>query len=411
VSVSLSSSLQIHHECPQCGGPVRLDETDRLFLCNFCRVRLYISSAGYFRYYIATEGPGEDGTLLVPYWRMRGLCFRRQSLSIRSKILDASLLAADIAGMPRSLGLRTQALTLRFATSATPGQFLKPQIPFSRFHPELNEVLQSLNVDTGSPVDETFIGEAVSLIYAPFYIRDNTIYDAILKRPVAPSRGEICTAGDPSHEWDIMFRPALCPECGWDLDGAKNSTALLCRNCDSVWSAGQAEFVKTPFKILPSTNNNACYLPFWEMRATVEGLDAASYADLVRLANLPKAIQKEWHEKELAFWCPAFIARPGVFLRLSTQLTILQPPVEEADRLPAGNLLPVTLSDREAYESINVTLAQLAVPKNRYFPILKEVKILPETAGLVYIPFTERGSEFIQPRMNFSIPKNTFRDI
>ncbi|HDH04186.1 MAG TPA: hypothetical protein ENH01_00515 [Nitrospirae bacterium] len=45
-------TLQVEHQCPQCGGPVILEETDRFMSCAFCRVNLFIVSGDFSRYYL-----------------------------------------------------------------------------------------------------------------------------------------------------------------------------------------------------------------------------------------------------------------------------------------------------------------------------------------------------------------------
>lgn len=66
-------------------------------------------------------------------------------------------------------------------------------------------------------------------------------------------------------------------------------------------------------------------IPFWRIKAEIAPIAMASYADLVRMGNLPKAVRKEWETKDLYFWTPAFKIRPKIFLRLNTQLAIAQP--------------------------------------------------------------------------------------
>jgi DNA-directed RNA polymerase subunit RPC12/RpoP len=39
---STMNGVYLSHQCPQCGAPVQLEETDRIFSCPFCQVRLFI---------------------------------------------------------------------------------------------------------------------------------------------------------------------------------------------------------------------------------------------------------------------------------------------------------------------------------------------------------------------------------
>ncbi len=52
-----SSNLRIDYQCPQCGAPAELAETDRLFTCVFCRVKSYLLESGYFRYRLPHKAP------------------------------------------------------------------------------------------------------------------------------------------------------------------------------------------------------------------------------------------------------------------------------------------------------------------------------------------------------------------
>jgi len=81
-------ATHITHQCLQCGAPVELQETDRIFACPFCRVRLFIHADGPFRYHLKPrfEHPGE--LVYAPYWRFRGNAFVLRPVDMRHKILD-----------------------------------------------------------------------------------------------------------------------------------------------------------------------------------------------------------------------------------------------------------------------------------------------------------------------------------
>ena len=406
--------MKIHHECPQCGGPVTLDETDRFLSCSFCRVRLYLTAKDYFRYYLSSGTPVDEDTIFVPYWRLRGMYFKAIPYKITTKVLDTSFLATGHDFIPSTLGLRTQALKLRFATSKMKNDFLSPRTPFKEVLSMFDQSHQSTNNQPGSSgvFQKAFIGETISMVYAPVYVKNNALYDGLLNRPMSQFsmiRSESFQNIESPRAWDIEFHSAQCPDCGWDLTGANNSVVLLCRNCDSAWHMKNNRFTRTSCSFVAEKYQGAFYIPFWKMKVSVEGIDMRSYADLVSLANLPKAIKKEWHEKDVAFWTPAFTASPMVFLRLSKQLTVHQPSDKTRDDIPKADTAPVTLTISEAVESVAVTIASLAAPKKRYFPLLPDLKIKLKDSTLVFIPFKPRGSEFVQKQMNFSIHRNIFR--
>ncbi len=70
--------------------------------------------------------------------------------------------------------------------------------------------------------DLTYIGEAVSMIYAPVYYKDLSVYDGISGQRIAPMPDEagLEFAGKPgAGEGRLSFLPSLCPQCGWDMEG------------------------------------------------------------------------------------------------------------------------------------------------------------------------------------------------
>jgi len=70
-----SSNFLIDYQCPQCGAPAVLDETDRLFLCEYCRVKSYLITKDYFRYTLPSKAPENKKLLYFPYWRFKGMLF------------------------------------------------------------------------------------------------------------------------------------------------------------------------------------------------------------------------------------------------------------------------------------------------------------------------------------------------
>jgi len=109
-----------------------------------------------------------------------------------------------------------------------------------------------------------FLGETLSLIFSPFYV-DGKIYDGILRKPVSsvlPQDFDIDGMPSDQANWKIKFVPALCPNCGWDLQGARDSLALSCKNCNSVWLAGKKGVTRLKFGSLPlsATNITSSYL-------------------------------------------------------------------------------------------------------------------------------------------------------
>jgi len=335
------------------------------------------------------------------------MVFSFDALSVESKIIDTNILALKPGTAPMSLGMRPQVLKLRYVVPGIIGNFLEPQFPFERHVNSAPECGSSPIKSVSPGIEDSFIGETASLIYSPFSVRGNVLVDAILQSPVGNTvRSPVDPAVERRDAEDqLSFLPMMCPSCGWDLEGEKNSLILLCRNCASAWQSHGSGFasVKFAFPAAKKGGDTAIYLPFWRLNASVTGLQLKSYADLVRLANLPRAIQNVWEQKQLHFWVPAFKVQPNLFLRLSTSLTTLQPEPESNTPLPKSGILPVTLPSSEAIESLKVLIASLVVPKKFVFPLLPALSFSMNDQMLIYLRFCPRGQDLIHEDFNMSI--------
>jgi len=398
--------LKIEHQCPQCGAPAIMDETDRLFACQFCRVNSYLMTEDVFRYLLPSTTSESKNLIYFPYWRFKGMWFACDSNGIRHKFVDISHQAVASSFFPVSLGLRSQALKLKFVTPETAGRFLEPTQTFAQVAQNFEDRLGKTS--SRPALHYAHIGETISLIYAPFYI-ENRIYDAVLKQPTAsalPEEFDIDQLPAESPNWPIHFVSTLCPDCGWDLEGKRDSLVLLCKNCVSAWYPVGRKLKKTKFGKQPVSGSAAIYLPFWQIRPEISGVNLKSYVDLIKMANIPKVIQSGWDNIAFRFWVPAFKVRPKIFLQLAKNMTLAQLHHELNEELPEHRHHPVTLPIEEAIESLKVNIASFIKPKTRLGEVFQEIEITIKNFVLVYVPFVEKHHEFIQPDLQFAINKN-----
>ena len=416
VSGFRGGSIQVEHQCPQCGGPVVLDETDRFLSCGFCRVRLYILSKEFLRYYFPPTKKAVEESLFVPYWRFRGMLFSVRPFEVKQKMLDTSFLSTDYKFLPASMGLRTQALKMKYASDNIKSDFIRPGFSLQGAISRVEKMTHFIDghSHTGKVYHRAFIGDTVSMIYAPIYIDNHSIYDGILNRTITgltAVRTEKLADIESTKNWKINFAPALCPDCGWDFSGERDSVVLFCRNCNTSWHAERGSFKKVDFGVMTCSERNDIYLPFWKMDADIEGVEINSYADLARMANLPRAIKAEWHEKKLFFWSPAFKVYPKIFARLARQVTVVQPEAGLKGSLPRSELFPVTLDIKEAFESVKITLANAVAAKRNIYPLLPDVNIVAKKATLIYLPFNMRGNDYVHPEYHVSIQRNSILNL
>jgi len=397
--------FRVVQECPQCGGAVELDETDRLLRCPYCEVKSFLFSDDGYRFVLPHQA-GNRELIHVPYLRFRGSVFSCHMEAIHSRIVDITQLGVPFKRFPVSLGLRPQAMKMRFAPMHPAGSFLKcvlkPQDLLARAgrHDELTTAEGVFH--------RALIGETVSLIYLPLYMDHETLYDGITRVPIArlPQEGDmLASVTDPQPGWKLAFLATLCPRCGWDLTGERDSVVLTCRNCETAWEARGGRFVQIDYETVAEDEPEALYLPFWKMPVQTTGIPIASYADFIRVTHQPRVIQKTWEDQDMIFLSPAFKIRPNQLLYLSKQLTFVQLSQKAGKRLPRRNLFPVTLPLGEAIQGITITLAGLAVNKKKVIPRLSEVRVAVRGASLVYLPFQETAHDLIQEHTQVSINK------
>lgn len=409
ISAVKSFNLLIEHKCPQCGAPAVLSETDRLFTCEFCRVKSYLHSRGVFRYLLPDKAPEDRLLYYFPYWRFKGMLFSCVPDGVRQKFIDVSYQALVSSHFPISLGFRSQTLKLRFISPETKGRFL----PISRSFEQMMHIQeQNYSLPLPKPIyHQAHIGEHLSLIYAPFYVADR-LYDAVLNEPVGdrlPAGFEQILETADNPRWGLNFLPTLCPDCGWDLQGPRDTLVLLCRNCNSAWKPGQSRLERLKFGHLTLDTESPfpiLYLPFWRIKTEVKGLVLDTYADLAKVANLPVVARSEWQNIPYRFFTPAFKIRPQTFLPLATKMTLSLPQETTVDHLPDGEIHPVTLTAEDAVESLKVILADFIKPRRIHYPNLSEFELTPQSYLLVYVPFVRGHHDLTQPDYKVSILKN-----
>jgi len=383
-----------------------MDETDRLFACEFCRVKSYLVAEDVFRYMLPGNPPQSKNLIYFPYWRFKGMWFACDSNGVQHKFVDVSHQAVASPLFPASLGLRSQALKLKFVTPETAGRFLQPTQSFAQAAQNFENQLGKTSARPA--LYHAHIGETISLIYAPFYL-ENRIYDAVLNRPTTAALTEdfdIDQLPAESPNWRIHFISTLCPSCGWDLEGKRDSLLLLCKNCVSAWYPVGKKLKKIRFGKYLASDSAAIYLPFWRIRPEISGINLDNYVDLIKMANIPKVIQPGWEDIGFRFWVPAFKVRPRIFLQLSKNMTLSQLHHELNEELPDHRHHPITLPITEAIESLKVNIASFIKPKNMLIEIFNEIGITIKSFVLVYVPFLEKHHEFIQPDLQFAINKN-----
>lgn len=382
--------------------PIILDEADRILSCKFCRTRVFLATNDHFRFYLSPANDINENIFFIPYWRLKGLSYLLRGKNITYKYFDANFLCYDFPQLAYTLGLRPQALKLKFVGSDNKaGKFITASAETAKkFSDNFQQRAQN-------PYrQEILIGETTSIIYTPVYSANDRLYDAILKTPLIPRtedgniEGRLDAA--PSEQWHVTFVPLLCPHCGADLPGEKDTLIVFCPNCSSAWNPSDKFFSKVNYFTWQEKGDNILYLPFWQMKLKVEGLRLETYADLVKVANLPKAPAEIWTRTPFYFFAPAFKINPALFLRWCRQLTATPPATDLTVDFPAKNIYPVTLPLSEALESALITLSSL-LTERQLLNVSSSLKFTSEDCSLVLHPFALSGKELIHTKLGFSM--------
>lgn len=403
--------FQIEFNCPQCGAPACLEETDRLFRCDHCRVKSYLLAEDHFRYLIPCDSAGGKPLVYYPYWYFKGMFFVCMGNHVESKYLDVSFQGIETEHFPPSVGLRSQALKLRFLTPDTKGRFLKPVIGL----PEIVEnVRKRFLLGKTEPVFHTeFIGETISLIYSPFHLGEY-VYDALENRPVCelPPDDPKLERFPNAEKWRIRFMPTLCPHCGWDLDGERESLILHCGHCRNLWQTKAGKLEKIPFRSIAGDYEGNAWLPFWRIKAETSGIGLDTHQEMLNIARVPRiGNEKSDDDRPFYFWIPAFKMWPERFLPLAVKATLGQPDVvaDSEGAFSGGEILPANLPIAEAAQVLTSILVSASQPVKFVTDRLENIRIRPRKYLLVHVPFKTTHHEYIQPELKLAVHKNVFK--
>jgi DNA-directed RNA polymerase subunit RPC12/RpoP len=409
-----SDAWQVEAPCPQCGAPVLLEETDRLLTCEYCRVRLLVAGDGPTRFCLPPTHAEVGEVVMVPYWRLRGMHYRCIPWEVRESIVDLTRLAAAAPDAPATLGVRPQAVTMRFAAPEQAARFLPVTLP-----PPLDAAVTRTAgaVDGARSFFATTVATTSSIVYLPVRLSGG-VFDALVNRRLGSMTADAWLArigGASELPAPVRFVATLCPSCGWQLNAARDSLVLLCGQCGAGWHVGAAGLGAIDYDVVPSDGwSPDIHLPLWRLTTRVEGAPLDSWADLVRLANLPVVVRPEWEREPIEVVLPAFRCHPEQYLRLGRILTLarLGQPGEPAGSRNATSgegtdfrTHGVTLPASTLAEAVKVLLADLGQPKSRLFPRLSSIAVHVTASRLTYLPLSFSGTEYVHPSLHVSVQK------
>jgi predicted RNA-binding Zn-ribbon protein involved in translation (DUF1610 family) len=410
--------LIVEQSCPSCGADIVGDEAGRLLQCPFCGVRHYRVTSGLSRFILPDKAPAHiprEELLYAPYLHFKGSIFSCNGRQLRQGVVDVTHLGAGdgVPGLPISLGLRPQAMPVSLLALQIPGNFFRQGLKVEAIFELAAQSSAAVPEQNPEPLyHRAFIGETISCLYLPLYIVDRTLYDAVTNRPLArgvsgDDLGSICLPFQ--KQWIPRFLATLCPACGASLAGETESLVLSCHTCHSSWEETEGVLRSLAWQRVASPHKDARYLPFWKIEVRTSGVALESFGDFLRLTNQPLVVRPEHDRMALCFWVPAFKIRPQVFLNLARNLTSSQKRLPAGEAVMADGLFPVTLPRSEAIQALKTVLAEAAVNKQDVLPLLPGISFQPLATELVYLPFNNKGHDWVQEQILLAIPGPVLR--
>jgi len=405
--------LTIHQNCPSCGAQIELREADRLIRCPYCDVQNFMVTRGPLRFVLPDKVPDHIkrcDIFYAPYLRFKGNIYYCKGKHQKYKVVDTTQQGVNAGALPPSLGLRPQAMALSLVTDTVEGIFLRQTIKARTLLERAARLTVLDSEDIKAPFyHRAYIGETLSCIYLPLYIDEEVLYDGVSNKPLARggSAERMRQGGDRFHtNWTPHFLATLCPRCGDSLVGEHDSLVLSCYNCNSSWEEKQGGFREISWTCVSSRHNDMYSLPFWKLEVESTGIEMKSFADLLRLTNQPLVIQKSHEDMPLTFFIPAFKIRPSAFLRLGTNMTLTQKKVPTGDVQMIKRMHPVNLQRKEAIQSLKSILSGAAFNKRALLPKLPEMHFHVLDTKLIYLPFSDKGHDYVQEHTGLSIARS-----
>ncbi len=408
--------VSIEQSCPSCGAGIILSEADRLIKCTFCDVNNYMvgSVAGRFLLpAVPSEHYDERDLFYAPYLRFKGSVFYVQDTEVKYKIVDATRAGTRGGAFPVSLGLRPQAMKVKSVVSDTAGVFIQQTIKTKTVFADAVKIVDLFSLKkTKSVFHRAFIGETLSRIYQPYYLKNGKVFDAVDGRRVDDGLQIVnllkktCSS---KVSWEPQFISTHCPDCGGLLDGERDSLVLHCKNCESLWQEENRRFTPVSWAVVESLTPSAVNMPVWRISFKSTTYSLETFGDYLRFTNQPVVVRKEYDSRPLVFLIPAFKINPKLFLRVASHLTVAQPRIPDGKVRSLVNPHPVTLHPKEAVQFLKSVLAATTLNRRKRFPLLPAMNLKATECSLLYLPFDVQSHDLVQQHTQIPINKSAVK--
>jgi len=395
--------LSIEQSCPSCGAAIVLSEDDKLIRCEFCDVSNFRLDSTAARYVLPHKLPvdiHEDDLIFIPYLRFKGAVYYVDRDRVRHKLVDTTRLAIEMPTLAPSLGLRPQVMKVRPVTSAMIGVFLLQTVPVKEAFIQATRLVDLYSGKRSeNVVHRAFIGETISVIYQPYYKKNDRLVDAVDGRPVGASSDialDNLKSSQSKKSWEPSFVGTVCTKCGGLMTGERDSRVLKCESCLTHWLEYKGRLTPVDWSVVESRGEQYTFFPFWKISFSTSGIEISDFAGLIEFTNQPIIISSTMKSEQLYFLLPAFKINPKMYLQIASQLTIAQGKLPQGSRLDNFSSHPVNLNQTEAIQSIKSVLAHLTVGKKKKLRNLPQITTVVHHTELLYLPFTKKVHDYLQ---------------
>lgn len=402
--------LTIEQSCPSCGASIVLSEDDKLIVCEFCDVSNFRVERSALRYtlpFTLPEDIHENDLFFVPYLRFKGVVYFVERESVGHKIVDTTRVGVEASFLPPSLGLRPQVMRVWPVTSAMSGTFFTQTIPVKSAFFQATKLVDMFARHTNTPVvHRAFIGETISVIYQPYYVKDDTLIDGVDKRAVSavdPIDLKRLKTTKSKRAWEPVFIGTNCKKCGGIMQGERDSRVLVCENCSTHWLENKGLLKPLIWSVVEAANRDSVYFPFWKISFSATGVELSNFNSLINFTNQPIIVRSKKNNERLYFLLPGFKLNPKMYLQIASQLTMAQNKLPESSETRPVASHTINLELSEAVQSIKSVLAHLTVGKKKRLHNLPQITIQVERAELLYLPFNKKVHDYIQIHTGASI--------
>ncbi|BHH82952.1 TFIIB-type zinc ribbon-containing protein [Desulforhopalus sp. 52FAK] len=395
--------LSIEQSCPSCGAAIVLNEDDKLIRCDFCDVSNFRLDSAAPRYVLPHKLPedmSEDDLIYVPYLRFKGVVYFVDRERVVHKIVDTTRLAVGVQSLAPSLGLRPQVMKVRPVTNAMDGTFVLQTVPVKAAFVQATKLVDLFSDKKNTTVvHRAFIGETISVIYQPYYIKNDRLVDAVDGRLIGSADNLLLDqlkGSESKKSWEPSFIGTICTQCGGLMTGERDSRVLTCESCLTHWLENKGRLKPVSWSVVESSGGQDIFFPFWKISFSTSGYEITDFRDLIDFTNQPIIIGNTIESEELYFLLPAFKVNPKMYLQLASQLTIAQGKIPQGTSRGKISSHPVNLDVTEAVQAIKSVLAHLTVGKKKRLLNLPKITTVVHRTELLYLPFTKKVHDYLQ---------------